>query len=253
MPGKCKKMNRLMNMCVDEAISTKDRQKLDDHLADCEKCRDEFNSLKYVISLAKEIEDKDPPADLKASVMDRIRRCVYEKNNTQGFFTKRHIWRMAPMAAAGIAIIFIAYIFSANGILTANRNYDMAAAEAAADNEMFADSAETTAAMTLQGDRYKSAEAVGNTYVFTLNIDSADTEEAKSEINTVINEIVQDTDEGSDTGNFTPAVSNEITLNATSDQYGSILKRIKEIFADYTVTEQDADENGMIRITINKK
>jgi hypothetical protein len=253
MPGKCVKMNKLMNMYIDDAISIKDRQKLDDHLAVCEKCRDGFNSLKYVISLAKEIEDQDPPADLKVSVMDRIRRYGYEENKDPGFFTKRHVWRMVPMAAAGIAVVFIAYIFSANGIMRANRNYDLTAADEAAGGEMLANSATTTAAMTFQGDIYKSAEAAGNTYVFTVNLDSADTEEAKNEINTVINEIVRDTDKGSETGNFAPAVSNEITLNATSDQYGSILRRIKEIFADYTVTEQDADENGLIRITINKK
>lgn len=63
----------LLHAAVDGALSPEERQVLLDHLEDCPACREAYQEALWVHRAFQEWEAAEPPADLTAAVMGRIR------------------------------------------------------------------------------------------------------------------------------------------------------------------------------------
>ena len=257
MAIKCKKICDQMNMYIDGNLAKNEQDLFLEHIAACEDCRDEFNSLKFMLSLAKEIDVKTPPATLKTSVMAKITEMEHEKSKKpqKSFFINRPVFTALSTAAACLVVIVIAYVFIGGGFLgNQPGNDDMAGlqADAAVKHQ---DRGEDKTDETLPGIMEAAPEDVNllelSDYIYDIRITANDQKTAQGEVSALIKTIAGDEyDESTLTFFDVTQTDTELIINIGKENSDALIDALREVFDDITVIGQET-ENGPIRITIS--
>lgn len=78
-----KKASLLMMMVLDGTIDELDRQKLQDHIDECDHCRQELSLLQESIDLIDSLEEIEPPRELEDLVLSKIDIHKYTEESTE--------------------------------------------------------------------------------------------------------------------------------------------------------------------------
>lgn len=258
MPGKCRKISRLMNMYIDGMLSEREKKAFLGHITACGSCRDEFNNLKYMVSLAGEINDSDPPVFLKEAVMRKVRAIEFDKQKKPGIYSNRKVWAAASVVAGCAAVFVFIYITGIGNLLPGGFGYkgtESADGLRAASADRSAGVMETedcTIAGTLkengteltdqEADSYDTA---GLHYNYEIRIAAEDPETVKNDINAIIDAVFEGTRDLT-----VPVSGNEIIIEATPEQGEALISRIREKFSKVHISENSSEGLLMIRIVI---
>jgi len=80
----CKDINNLLPAYLDDALSTSEKERVEEHLAVCSRCRQDVADLSKAVSLLHHLEEVEPPPFFEQRIMAAIR----EKSRK-----KQSIWR----------------------------------------------------------------------------------------------------------------------------------------------------------------
>lgn len=106
---KCQRVLDMLTAYIDQQLSDEQRALVSSHLETCEQCQEIFRRMQMVTSFLNEVEEVEPPADLKLNVMSEIMALNDEKavmTPLKGIKQKKHFWRVKRLAAA-FAIFFL--------------------------------------------------------------------------------------------------------------------------------------------------
>ena len=68
----CKKIKKLLQLYIDNALTSCEKQMVEGHLKGCSTCRTELNALSSTVKLLKSFPEISPPPDFTEKVMSRI-------------------------------------------------------------------------------------------------------------------------------------------------------------------------------------
>ena len=95
----CGEYEALISAAVDGAVSEAERRELMGHLAQCAACREKYEQMMALHEAFAAWEAEEPPADLTAGVMEKIRR---ERKRS-----RRRRWQRMTLAAACLAVVVL--------------------------------------------------------------------------------------------------------------------------------------------------
>ena len=81
----CKAINNLLPAYLDDALPPSDKERVEEHLAVCSRCRQDVADLSKAVSLLHNLEEVEPPPFFEQRIMAAIR----EEENKQ----KQSVWR----------------------------------------------------------------------------------------------------------------------------------------------------------------
>lgn len=257
MADKCKKITEQMNMYIDNDMTNSQQEKFLDHIASCERCRDEFNSLKFMLSLAKEIDVKTPPMILKASVMEKIRQLEHEKSKKpqKRFNINRPFFTALSTAAACLAVIVVAYVFIGGGFLgNQMKNDDMAAGMLQDQAERYQQRDEEKTNETFPAIMEVSPGDVSLTamseYLYDIRITVIDQKSVKEQVSSIIKRTAGDEyDQSTLVFNTLENNETELIINIGKESSDALVKALSNEFNDITIIGKETDA-GPVRIII---
>jgi len=103
----CHSIVEWMSTAIDGRLDAQRTRLLEEHLAGCEACREEFAALKHTVALLQGLPEVDPPADLP----DAVRRGVGKRRGRliTGYYFARPQLRAA--LAAGVVALLCVFAF----------------------------------------------------------------------------------------------------------------------------------------------
>ena len=64
-PVKCKKINKLLQLYRDDALTFGEKQIVEEHLKECSTCRAELKSLSSMVKMIESLPEISPPPDFR--------------------------------------------------------------------------------------------------------------------------------------------------------------------------------------------
>jgi hypothetical protein len=117
----CDNTMQVMNDFLDRTLSETEEQKVKSHLEDCEKCREEFHSLKNADSVLRQVvSGMIAGIDVPDNLNDRIEKIISAENRKKTTVSRMFMLLKSPAAAA--ALIFVVL---AAGFLSYNNYFNM--------------------------------------------------------------------------------------------------------------------------------
>lgn len=101
----CEKIRNLIPLYIDNMLSDGEKDKVIKHLEKCPDCCNEYNYLKAIIGVTKNIPQKEMPSDFHKNLMEKVSSVALAKKKR--YITLRHV-SAGVAAAAVIAISFVA-------------------------------------------------------------------------------------------------------------------------------------------------
>lgn len=103
----CERIKELMMMQIDNEISDENKFILDEHLAFCESCKQELDSLALMISELNSMEEVELPHNFHAETMEKIRNSGSKLFNINKPGIWRQNWRQYSSVAAVFLLVFM--------------------------------------------------------------------------------------------------------------------------------------------------
>jgi len=100
----CEEIEILMNLYLDDMLTSEERQTLEKHLEECSDCRAKLEELVAVKSVLGEMME-EPPANLHEQIMAFVERNTQKEKNVIPFYRKK--WYRALTAVAACAILAV--------------------------------------------------------------------------------------------------------------------------------------------------
>jgi len=69
---KCKKIEKLLQLYIDNALTFGERQMIEEHLKECSTCRAELKSLSSIVKMVGSLPEISPPPGFTEKVMSKI-------------------------------------------------------------------------------------------------------------------------------------------------------------------------------------
>ncbi|GAH83212.1 unnamed protein product [marine sediment metagenome] len=69
---KCKKIKKLLQLYLDNALTFGEKQMVEKHLKECSACRAELKSLSPIVKMIESLSEISPPPDFTENVMSKI-------------------------------------------------------------------------------------------------------------------------------------------------------------------------------------
>jgi len=117
----CHKIKELINDYIDQTIPAENSKKIEEHLKSCHSCKEEYLSLKEVVTALNDLPQVSPPQDFTQNIMsrifkDQIRIHPYWLSYLKrGIFAPRSSFRLTGRVALTTAVIILfALIFLFN-------------------------------------------------------------------------------------------------------------------------------------------
>jgi hypothetical protein len=116
----CKKIKKLLQLYIDDALTFGEKQQVEQHLEECSACRTELKSLSATAKLIKSLPEVSTPPDFTQNIMAKISQ---EKIHIQSSWMDRlkkqvtipqFSFRFAGAAAITAIFIFLAFTFLFN-------------------------------------------------------------------------------------------------------------------------------------------
>ncbi len=117
----CDNTMQVMNDFLDRTLSETEEQKVKSHLEDCEKCREEYHSLKNADAVLRQVvSGMVAGIDVPDNLSDRIEKIISAENRKKTTLPRMFMLLKSPAAAA--ALIFVVL---AAGFLSYNNYFNM--------------------------------------------------------------------------------------------------------------------------------
>jgi len=116
----CKKIKKLLQLYIDNALTFGEKQQVEQHLEECSACRTELKSLSATAKLIKSLPEVSTPPDFTQNIMAKISQ---EKIHIQSSWMDRlkkqvsipqFSFRLAGAAAITAVFVFLAFTFLFN-------------------------------------------------------------------------------------------------------------------------------------------
>lgn len=107
----CKKASILMMMFLDGIVSESDKLRLQNHLEECNYCKQEFSLLLESINIIESIEEIEPPGKIKDTVMSRIDTNKYKEKS------KTRLWILWITVIFSMTTGALAYLVFNNAVI----------------------------------------------------------------------------------------------------------------------------------------
>lgn len=105
----CDDTMQVMNDFLDRTLSETEEQKVKSHLEDCEKCREEFHSLKNADSVLRHVvSGMVAGIDVPGNLSDRIEKTISAENRKETTVSRMFMLLKSPVAAAAMLFIVLA-------------------------------------------------------------------------------------------------------------------------------------------------
>ena len=106
----CSQIHELLSAYVDDVLSPKEREQLEEHLSVCPACTEELQALEAYLGAMHSLRRIDAPADFIQSVHDRIEKTSFLRRLVKKIFVPVHI--KIPLELAGVVAALLIAVFS---------------------------------------------------------------------------------------------------------------------------------------------
>jgi len=116
----CKKIKKLLQLYVDDALTFGEKQLVEQHLEECSACRTELKSLSASVKLIKSLPEVSTPPNFTENLMAKISREEIQIQSTWMDRLKKQVtipqlsFRFAGAAAITAIFVFLAFTFLFN-------------------------------------------------------------------------------------------------------------------------------------------
>jgi len=69
---KCRKIKKLLQLYLDNALTSGEKQMVEGHLKECSTCQAELKSLSSIVKMIESLHEISPPPDFTEKVMSKI-------------------------------------------------------------------------------------------------------------------------------------------------------------------------------------
>lgn len=106
----CSQIHELLSAYVDDVLSPKESEQLEEHLSVCPACTEELQALEAYLGAMHSLKRIDAPADFIQSVHDRIEKTSFLRRLVKKIFVPVHI--KIPLELAGVVAALLIAVFS---------------------------------------------------------------------------------------------------------------------------------------------
>jgi len=106
----CSQIHELLSAYVDDVLSPKEREQLEEHLSVCPACTEELQTLEAYLGAMHSLKRIDAPADFIQSVHDRMEKTSFLRRLVKKIFVPVHI--KIPLELAGVVAALLIAVFS---------------------------------------------------------------------------------------------------------------------------------------------
>ena len=116
----CKKIKKLLQLYIDDALTFGEKQLVKEHLEGCSACRTELKSLSATVKLIKSLSEVSTPSNFTENLMAKISREEIKIQSTWMDRLKKQVtipqfsFRFAGAAAITAIFVFLAFTFLFN-------------------------------------------------------------------------------------------------------------------------------------------
>ncbi|WDV47301.1 DUF4349 domain-containing protein [Clostridiaceae bacterium M8S5] len=96
----CMKFDESISLYIDGQLDKIDQKEFEQHLENCEKCRKQYEQMKQIIEMTKDIELEELPKDYKKSLRQKLEQCNKDKSKN-----KSNIWKKYSLVAASLLVV----------------------------------------------------------------------------------------------------------------------------------------------------
>lgn len=112
----CKKVSTLMSSYIDNQLSPNEKQSFEEHIADCDSCREELDFMQNILKDVNDLNDeKELPSDFHENLMVKIDNVKSSQKHTTKI-TKLNEFRKyyTAIAAVFVAVLIFGFIGISN-------------------------------------------------------------------------------------------------------------------------------------------
>ncbi len=99
----CEKYSQWVSLYIDEELKEQDRIAFENHISNCNSCREEVDILQDITNNIKALKMIDPPEGFHQELMDKIKL----EQQVIPLRTKKHKWFLNIKVASAVAAVFI--------------------------------------------------------------------------------------------------------------------------------------------------
>lgn len=108
---KCRKMKKLINEMIDEALPEKDKIKLDDHLRQCSDCCKLYNELNELVKAADKLKESSPSPQVWHNIQAGLSKSpLKEKKASQNIKEKIPFFIFSPVLRYGLSAALVLFV-----------------------------------------------------------------------------------------------------------------------------------------------
>lgn len=256
----CEKYSEWIPLYIDGELEDTNHIVFENHISDCDSCREEVRILEDITNSIKALEAIEPPEGFHKELMERIRR-EYEQNQQKvmPLPTKKNKWYLNLKIASAVAAVFI---FSAVLLNPPKTNTPIESLQESEDNRlqsrMMDAPAESFDDAEIQGATFSMEEISLNTNLETWLIETQRYTEYKEKIKNISHEmgleVIVVEELGAEQLN-TQNITMEITLQDNQkSELESTIRSVDEtvniVVEEDIQVKKEQDNNGSVTLTI---
>ncbi len=101
---KCETIRNLLSSYIDRELNDIEKTELENHLAECDECRQEYEMLLDIVSACSNLEEVELPQDFKTELHQRLIEEKKKKNFFRGILERRSMKVATGLVAAALVI-----------------------------------------------------------------------------------------------------------------------------------------------------
>lgn len=150
---KCNEISDKLSLYIDNELSDEEMHLMEEHLQSCEKCQNELEEYKNLISVLQSLPEEEPPEGYCKRLHDKLlENSSQPKTKKKALNIKsfnRYRWlKYGSIAAALVLVFLVVNINNFGGMKAKNESYDMSSAESPAESNGSAQQAPSVAPQT---------------------------------------------------------------------------------------------------------
>lgn len=119
----CSKVQEMMSLYIDDELSKEERKLFEEHIANCEQCKEELDFLQTMINNVNDVnEEKELPKDFHGNLLAKIDSINSTEIQTENRINRLNRFRKYYTAVAAVFVVVL--VFGFIGIANINRMTD---------------------------------------------------------------------------------------------------------------------------------
>jgi hypothetical protein len=118
-----KHVSEKLSAYINQELANVERQEIETHLRDCQRCRREFEEINFGVELAQQLKRADAPRSVWTAIENALEKQEQEENHAPAFLWFRHRgFALACVAVSLVCLSAIAYLLLKNPPTDATTN-----------------------------------------------------------------------------------------------------------------------------------